>query len=49
MKKAILIHGWEGYPEEGWRPWLKGELEKHGFEVIIPEEANTSAIPPLII
>lgn len=35
-KRAILIHGWEGYPEEGWRPWLKKELESKGFEVIVP-------------
>ncbi|MEK6960100.1 MAG: histidine phosphatase family protein [Nanoarchaeota archaeon] len=35
-KRAFLIHGWEGYPEEGWRPWLKDELEKNGFKVIVP-------------
>ena len=22
-KRAFLIHGWEGYPEEGWRPFSK--------------------------
>jgi predicted alpha/beta hydrolase family esterase len=33
MAKVFLIHGWEGSPEEGWRPWLKGELENKGFEV----------------
>ena len=35
-KRAFLIHGWEGYPEEGWRPWLKKELEKRGFKVFVP-------------
>jgi len=35
-KRAILIHGWDGYPEEGWRPWLKNELEKKGFTVTVP-------------
>ncbi|PIR13849.1 esterase [Candidatus Falkowbacteria bacterium CG11_big_fil_rev_8_21_14_0_20_39_10] len=40
-KKAILIHGWEGYPEEGWLPWLKNELEKQGFEVIVPAMPNS--------
>ena|SRR3990167_1692725 len=35
-KRAFLIHGWDGYPEEGWRPWLKDELKKAGFEVIVP-------------
>jgi hypothetical protein len=27
-KRVFIIHGWEGYPEEGWFPWLKKELEK---------------------
>jgi uncharacterized protein len=42
MKKAILIHGWDGYPEEGWRPWLKDELEKKGFEVIVPSMPDSA-------
>lgn len=41
-KKVIMIHGWEGYPEEGWRPWLKKELEQRGFEVIIPAMPDTA-------
>lgn len=41
-KRAFLIHGWEGYPEEGWRPWLKKELEKQGFEVFVPSMPNTN-------
>ena len=28
MKKAFMIHGFEGSPNGGWRPWLMGELEK---------------------
>ncbi len=36
MKKVFIIHGWEGYPEEGWFPWLKKELENRGFEVYVP-------------
>lgn len=35
-KRVIIVHGWGGYPEEGWFPWLKNELEKRNFEVIIP-------------
>lgn len=31
------MHGWDGYPEEGWFPWLKKELEVRGFEVIVPQ------------
>lgn len=36
MKRAIIIHGWDGYPEEGWFPWLKQELEKKGYSVQVP-------------
>ncbi len=36
MKRVFIIHGWSGYPEEGWFPWLKEELKKKGFEVIVP-------------
>ncbi len=36
-KKVYIIHGWDGYPEEGWFPWLKGQLESHGFEVFVPQ------------
>ncbi len=36
MKRVFLIHGWEGYPEEGWRPWLKKKLAAKGFQVFVP-------------
>ncbi len=36
MKRAFIIHGWGGNPEEGWFPWAKNELEKRGFEVHVP-------------
>src|SRR3989344_3925551 len=36
MKRAFIIHGWGGNPEEGWFPWAKRELEKKGFEVHVP-------------
>jgi predicted alpha/beta hydrolase family esterase len=42
MKKVFLIHGWGGYPEEGWFPWLKASLEKEGFEVLVPEMPDTN-------
>src|SRR3990167_4632162 len=35
-KRAFIIHGWDGYPVEGWFPWLKTELEKNGFQVQVP-------------
>ncbi|MFA5080349.1 MAG: alpha/beta fold hydrolase [Candidatus Paceibacterota bacterium] len=28
MKKVFLIHGFEGSPNGGWRPWLMAELGK---------------------
>lgn len=37
MKKAILVHGWEGDPENNWFPWLKKELINRGYEVVVPE------------
>ena len=36
-KKVYIIHGWDGYPEEGWFPWLKMELEKKGIQVYVPQ------------
>lgn len=42
MKKVYIIHGWDFNPEMNWYPWLRKELEKKGFEVIIPEMPNTS-------
>jgi len=37
IKKVFIVHGWDGYPEEGWFPWLKRELESRGFEVYVPQ------------
>lgn len=28
MKKVLIIHGFQGSPNGGWRPWLMRELEK---------------------
>jgi hypothetical protein len=36
-KRVFIAHGWDGYPEEGWFPWLKKELEAKGFAVIVPQ------------
>ena len=41
MKKAIIIHCWEGYPEYCWYPNTKKELEEKGFEVIVSEMPDT--------
>ncbi len=35
-QRVFIVHGWDGYPQEGWFPWLKKELEAKGFEVHVP-------------
>jgi len=37
MKNAFIIHGTEGYPEENWFPWIKKQLEEHGYKITIPQ------------
>ena len=46
MKRAIIVHGWDGFPEEAWFPWLKRELEARGYAVDVPQmpEAATPKI-----
>lgn len=34
---AFIFHGTAGYPEENWFPWLKSELERRGFNVVVPQ------------
>lgn len=41
MKKAYILHGWGGSPQGSFKPWLKKELEKQGFQVEIPVLPNT--------
>ena len=31
MKKVFILHGFEGSPNGGWRPWLMGELQKQNI------------------
>lgn len=48
MKRVFIIHGWDGYPEEGIFPWLKKELETRGFQVFnpaMPEPLNPQINP----
>jgi len=40
-KRVFVVHGWGGFPEEGWFPWLKKELEAKGFEVFVPQMPDT--------
>jgi hypothetical protein len=39
-ERAFIIHGYLGYPQEAWLPWLKLELEKRGYEVSLPAMPN---------
>lgn len=36
QKRVFIIHGWDGYPEEGIFPWLKKELQNRGFTIFNP-------------
>ncbi|MBU0540061.1 alpha/beta fold hydrolase [Patescibacteria group bacterium] len=38
--QVILIHGYLGFPENNWFPWLKTELLSRGYEVTIPSMPN---------
>ena len=42
MKRVFVVHGWDGFPGEGWFPWLKAELEKRGFAVQVPQMPEAS-------
>ena len=42
MKRAIIIHCWEGYPNYCWYPQAKKELEAKGFEVVVPVFPETA-------
>lgn len=37
MKRVIIIHQWMAGADGDWRPWLKSELQKLGYEVLVPE------------
>jgi uncharacterized protein len=42
MKRAFIIHRWDGNPKSDWYPWLAKELENREFNVEVPEMINTS-------
>ena len=46
MKKALLVHGYNGSPDALWFPWLKKILEEKGFKVFAPQLPNP-ALPQL--
>lgn len=36
MKRAVILHGTNGSPQDCWLPWLKKQLESRGYEVLCP-------------
>lgn len=42
-KRAVLVHGYQGTPLHGWRPWLKQELEGNGWQISIPSMPSPDA------
>lgn len=42
MKKVVIVHCWDGYPNYCWYPKTKKELEAKGFEVSVPEMPETA-------
>ncbi|MDP3763140.1 MAG: alpha/beta hydrolase [bacterium] len=43
MRRAIIVHCWNGYPEYCWYPYVKKELEARGFIVQVPTFPETDA------
>jgi predicted alpha/beta hydrolase family esterase len=41
--KVLILHGFEGHPNGGWRPWLMGELEKQDIYCgsLVMKDPNT--------
>ncbi len=43
MKRVIIVHGFGGWPNGGWRAWLMVELDKletYGCAIPLPDENN---------
>ncbi|MDP4039507.1 MAG: alpha/beta hydrolase [Candidatus Pacearchaeota archaeon] len=41
-RRVFIVHGWDFNPKMNWYPWLKKELERKGFKVIVPEMPDTA-------
>ena len=37
MKRIVIVHQWMAGAQGDWRPWLKSELERLGYKVLLPE------------
>lgn len=46
MKKVFLIHGFQGEPNGGWRPWLMAELSQKGiYACALPMPTPNNPLP----
>ncbi|MBI5732754.1 alpha/beta hydrolase [Candidatus Jorgensenbacteria bacterium] len=43
MRKAVIIHCWDGYPTYCWYPKVKSELEAFDFTVEVPAMPETNS------
>lgn len=43
MKRAIIVHCWNGFPEYAWYSSVKTALERADFKVDVPEMSDTNA------
>ena len=43
MKRVFIVHRWSGSPTDDWIPWLREELERHGYEVLVPGMPDSDA------
>lgn len=37
MKRAVILHGTQGHPDENWFRWLEKELRDRGIDVWLPQ------------
>ncbi len=42
MKRVVIVHCWDGYPDYCWYPYAKRELTKKGFAVTVPAFPETA-------
>lgn len=42
MKRAVIVHCWDGTPNYCWYPQTKKELEEKGFKVEVPQMPETN-------
>lgn len=41
MKRAVIVHCWDGTPNYCWYPMVKNKLKEKGFQVSVPEMPET--------